>query len=89
MVFYGDNQIVLILNSLTTNITGNEFLTIFMLVMAIIAMCSVFRLPLELTIPLVLPLLITISISTGEIVSILGVGLIYAAILIAKKWVAN
>jgi len=89
MAFYGDNQIVEILNYMTQYVTGSEFLTILMIVIIIVALCLLFRLPLSLTIPLVLPLLIAISIGTGEIVSVLGVALIYAAILLAKKWIAN
>jgi len=89
MAFYGDNAIVDFLNAFTQNVTGSEFGTVLVIVLTIVALCMMFRLPLALTLPLILPLLIVISINTGEIVSILGVALIYAAILLAKKWIAN
>lgn len=89
MAFYGSNAIINVVNGITTNITGSEFLTLLIIVLILISICLMFRMPLELTIPLILPLLIVISIQTNEIISVLGVALLYAAILIAKKWIAN
>jgi len=89
MGFYGDNAIVNVINAITINITGSEFLTLVMIILVLVFICLMFRMPLELTIPLVLPLLIVIAIVTAEIISVLGVALLYAAIIIAKKWIAN
>lgn len=89
MAFYGDNIIVDILNALSTNITGSEFLTLLLIVLVLVGICQLFRLPIELSIPFILPLLIAISIATSEIVTVLGVALLYGAIIIAKKWIAN
>ena len=89
MVFYGDNLIVTVLNAITFNITGSEFLTLSMIVLLLVAICLMFRMPIELTIPIILPLLIVISIATSEMVTSLGVALLYGAIILAKKWIAN
>lgn len=89
MAFYGDNLIADVLNALTYNITGSEFLTLLLIVLTLVAICLMFRMPIELSIPIILPLLIAISITTSEIVTVLGVALLYAAIILAKKWIAN
>ena len=89
MAFYGDNFITGLLNLITINITGSEFLTLLFIVLVLVTICLMFRMPIELTIPLILPLLIVISIATSEIMSVLGVAILYGAIIIAKKWIAN
>lgn len=70
----------------TQNITGSEFLTLLGMVLCILLFFMMFRIPIEVSSILVLPLLIILMAYSGEWFAITGVLLIYLAILLAKNW---
>lgn len=74
---------------MTTNVTGNEALTYLMLVVMLVALCLLFKMPLELTFPIVLPFLMVLALHANNLFALLGVAMLYVAVLIAKSWVAN
>ena len=84
-----DGIIGQILIYLTQNITGHEALTYLMIVMTLIGICLMFKMPLELTLPVILPLLIVFGLYATNLFYVLGVAMLYLAILVAKRWVAN
>jgi len=74
---------------MTTNVTGNEALTYLMLTVGLMALCMLFKMPLELTFPIIFPFLMVLGLYAESLFSIIGVAILYIAVLIAKKWVAN
>ena len=78
-----------IITYITQNITGSEILTYLFILFLILALAALLRLPLELTIPIMLPLLIVFALYTSNLLSVLGVALIYLGIIVAKRWIAN
>jgi hypothetical protein len=65
------------------------FLTLLMITMIFIAIASYFSMPLELTIPLILPFFITAVVMTSEIMPVFGAVLIYLAILFTRRFWLN
>ena len=70
----------------TENITGSEFLTYLGLVMFFLGLCLMFKMPLEITIPILYPLLIVLAMNDANFMSILGVAIIYTGILIYQRF---
>ena len=73
----------------TENITGSEFLTYLSLVLLFLGIAQLFKLPLEITIPLVLPLLVVLAMEDASLFSILATGIIYLAIIIYKRFLSS
>ena len=73
-----------VLNYLTINITGHEVLTYLMLIMVLIGVCLMFKMPLELTLPVVFPVLIVLGLYATNLFYVLGVAMLYLAIIIGK-----
>ena len=79
--------IYVVTNAITTNITGDLFLTLLLLVLAFMLFAFAFRIPLEFTVILVFPLLIGFGVEGGAgFMSVLGVGIIYLSVLLAKNF---
>lgn len=79
----------IILNYFTMNITGDLFTTLLVILMIIIAIAFLFRIPLEWTMPLVLPVLIAYMSYSSEFLTVGGVILIYLAVVFTKMFVIN
>lgn len=69
----------------TANITGNWFLTLLFVTVLIMAFAFAFRIPIEFTILLIFPLLIGFGAMSGAYMAVLGVAIIYLAVLVAKN----
>ena len=78
-----------ILISLTDNVTGSLFLTLLLILVTILSFCFLFRIPIEWSAVIVMPLLITFATIQGEFVSILGIFLIYMGVIFAKYYFVN
>ena len=90
MIFYNASQAIgQIVEGITTNMTGGLFLTLLTIVLFLIALCLMFRIPIEFTAIIILPLLLTITAHTTEFLSITGVMLIYLGILFGKMFFAR
>lgn len=85
-LFNESSSFGMIYNAVNTNITGSVFLTLLLIVFAIILLFLAFRLPLEASAILVLPLLITFLAFESSLYTIGGVTLIYLGVLWAKNW---
>lgn len=89
-MFYNQTQIIgQIINGVTTHMTGGLFLTLLTVVLFIIALCLMFRIPIEFTAIIILPLILTITAYTSEFMSVLGVLLIYMGIIFGKMFLTK
>jgi hypothetical protein len=87
MIFYNSSgSFGIILDAFTYNVTGDLFLTLLCLVIGILAFCLMFRIPIEFSAIIILPLLLTIMAFTSEFLAIGGLTLVYIAILLAKNF---
>lgn len=85
MVFINTEDVIgRLLVYITTNITGSEFLTYIMIILFIIAATLIFKLPLEFSVPIVMPLLIVMAMYSAQFAVILAIGLIYLAVVIGN-----
>jgi hypothetical protein len=78
-----------IINYLTNNVTGDLFLTLLLILVCFLTFCMVFRIPLEYTVPLVLPLLLVYMSFTSQFLAVGGVLLIYSAVVFVKMFFIN
>lgn len=76
----------LLITTLTENVTGELFITLFLLVVAIILLAIASRIPIEFTAILVLPLLVGFLAFEQSFLAVAGVGFIYLGVLFAKNF---
>lgn len=88
-IFDPTSMIGTVIDSLTTNVTGSIFLSLLYMMLFFIGVASMFRLPIEITVPIVIPFLIVGVIITSQLIPALGVGLIYLAIIFTKRLFLN
>lgn len=86
MVFLSSGWIADLLNGITTNVTGSVFLTLLLITFLVMAFAFAFRIPIEFTVILIFPLLIGFGAYTSAYMSVLGVGILYLAVLVAKNF---
>lgn len=70
--------------SLSNNGTGSLFLSLLLIVLFLMGLAMVFRIPMELTSILILPMLLTLMAFIGQFWTIGGVMLIYLALIMTK-----
>lgn len=68
-----------------TNITGSLFLTLLVMLILLFVFCMMFRIPVEATAILVVPVCIVMMAFSGALIPVGGLLLIYLAILFAKN----
>ena len=86
MVFYNETGTFgIMISYMNTDVTGSLFLTLLFMVLAVLAICALFRIPIEFSAILVLPLLLVMMAYVGEFLAIGGIFLIYLGILFAKN----
>jgi len=73
-----------LLMSLTNDVTGSLFLTLLMIVFFIVIIGLAFRLPLEITFIIALPLYYVSVVYSQEMYPVLAVALIHIAILFTR-----
>lgn len=89
MAFYNPtDSIGVILVGFTQNITGSEFLTLFYIMLLFFAIGTLFRLPLFIEVPLILPIIIVSASYLDAFIPMLAVFIIYGAITIAKRLIS-
>ena len=76
----------IILEATRINITGSDFLTMLGLTIIIMTFFMLFRLPIEASAILVLPMLLVFMAFIPNIFALGGVILIYLGILLAKNY---
>jgi len=86
-LFNETGLIYVVTNALTVNVTGDLFLTLLLIVLMFMLFAFAFRIPLEFTAILVFPLLIGFAVEGGAgFMPILGVGIFYLTVLLAKNF---
>jgi len=70
----------------TLDLTGSLFLTLLGVVMLLLLLCLLFRIPVEFSAILVLPLLLGLMAYMTEFVAIGGVFLIYLGVIVGKNF---
>jgi hypothetical protein len=75
-----------IVYGLTNNFTGSAFLSYLVVVMGVIILTALLRIPLEFSLLLATPIIITIAAFNGQFMLIAGVLMIIIAIIFAKNF---
>lgn len=70
----------------TSDVTGSLFLTLLGVVMLLMLFCFLFRIPVEFSAVLILPLLLGLMAYMTEFVAIGGVFLIYLGVIVGKNF---
>ena len=86
MFYNSSGSFGIILNSFTYNVTGDLFLTLLCIVLLILAFCLMFRIPIEFSAIIVLPLLLTLMAFSSQFLAIGGLTLLYIGVLVAKNF---
>jgi hypothetical protein len=76
----------MIYTSFTQNVTGSEFLTLLGMLIMILLFFIMFKIPIEASIILVLPLFLIAVAYSPDIFTVVGVILIYLGVLLAKNF---
>jgi hypothetical protein len=87
MLLNETGELGIFLQLMTLNLTGSLFLSLLFLVIGVIVVFAAFRIPIEATMIIVIPLLITIMAYTSEFLPVGGLIIIYVAFLFAKNFV--
>lgn len=83
--FINDSSIVgQIVAAMTTNATGSDFLTFFAIVIGLIAICLMFRIPIEITAIVILPITLTLMAYNGSFFPFGAILLFYLAVILTK-----
>lgn len=72
-----------------TNLTGSLFLTVLIIFLVLVGLALLFRLPLDILIPIVLPIFIVGMAYSTEFLAIGGLLLIYLAVIFSKWFWLN
>ena len=88
MAYFFINQsstVFSVVNGITNNVTGDEFLTYLFIMLFVLMLAIAFRIPIEFTAIFFFPMFIVMAAYTGQYLSILGIAMIYLGILIGKN----
>jgi hypothetical protein len=86
MLYNESGTIGTIITYANTEVTGSLFLTLLGVVLLVLMLCFLFRLPIEFSAVLVLPLLLGLMGYMQKFVAIGGVFLIYLGIVMGKNF---
>ena len=89
MVFLNNSGTIGILIKAGTDLTGSLFLTVLLIFLILVAVSLMFKLPLEILIPVVLPIFIVSMAFSTEFLAIGGLLLIYLAVIFSKRFWLN
>ena len=76
-----------ILKYMTSDVTGNVYLTLFIIFIVALLMCMLFSIPMEFSAIILLPLSLVCSIAVGNFVLILVVSIIYISMFLARVFI--
>ena len=71
---------------MTNNLTGSLFLSLMIIMVFFILITLLFRLPMEASAVILLPLFLTFMAATSEFVAIGGIILMYLGVIFAKNF---
>lgn len=69
-----------------TNIFGSYFVFLLVSILLLIALSFAFKIPIELTVPIIAPLILVGMAFTTEMMTLGGLSLIYMAIIFVKMF---
>ena len=79
-----------LVTAMTVNITGNEFLTYFLIIIFLGFMALIlFKMPLELGLIFLFPVVMVIAIQMSSFIPVLGVLILYFSLFFVKKYNLN
>lgn len=70
----------------STNVTGNMFLSLLVIIILLIAIAIMFGIPLEFTAVIILPLLLAYMSYYGDFVTIGAVAILYLAFIFTRRF---
>jgi len=86
MVLFNESNVIgELIVYMNVNVTGSLFLTLLFLVIMLLAVCALFRIPMEFSALFILPLLLAIMTDVGEFLAVGGIFLMYLGVLLAKN----
>jgi hypothetical protein len=86
-MLYNSTQVIgQIIESATLNVTGSLYLTLLGVILGLVLICLLFRIPIEFTAIIVLPLMLGLMAYMSEFRIIGGVTLIYLGVLLGKNF---
>ena len=71
---------------LSDNVTGSVFISLLLIMVLLILVAMLFRLPIEVTAIILMPVLIVFMALTSEFLAVGGVVLIYLGVIFAKNF---
>lgn len=85
--FNSSGEVAVVFEAFTNNISGSVFLTLFAALVVIMALAMAARIPIEWTALFVYPALIGFVVVTNDLLPVLGITILYSAVLLAKNFV--
>jgi hypothetical protein len=70
-----------LINAMTTNITGSEILTFTIMIILLFVICMLFRIPLDVSLILMFPLIFIMALYSSSLMVFVGIIGIYMAII--------
>jgi len=91
MVFINETGFIgNVVESFTTNISGNVFITLIAVFILMIGLFMMFRVPIESILVLVMPMVIVfMAYGAGGFLAVGGVILIMLGVILAKNWIVR
>ena len=87
MVFINETDVIgVIILNLNTNVTGSIFMTGLLIIILLMASAMAFRIPIEYSVLVVIPLLLVLMTYSSDFMAIGGLFLMYLAVIFAKMW---
>jgi hypothetical protein len=85
--FNTTGEVGVILEAMTTNVTGSVFLTLLAVVIVVMALAFAARIPIEWTALIIYPVILATATVTDEFLPVLGVLIFYSAVLLSKNFI--
>ena len=87
MVFINETDFFgVVINGLTTNITGDINWTLLMIVLLLFVFALTFSIPAEYVAPVLFPMFIVIAVFTSDLAFLLGVALFMIVLTVLRMW---
>lgn len=76
-----------VLEGITSNVTGNTFLTLMVLFVILLVLALAMRLTFEVAALLIFPIILVAAAFTGDVMGAVGLMGIVLGIILAKNWI--
>jgi len=77
------------MSTITTETTGSLYLTLILIVIFCYVFCLGFKIPIELSSIIILPLCIGFMLITTEVYSVLSIVILHLAVVVTKFFIAR